>query len=51
MCRLLSPRPGKVWKIIEPRLSRALSPDQIRREVGYLDTVESIWQNLKGYVE
>jgi NitT/TauT family transport system ATP-binding protein len=48
---LLSPRPGKVWKIIEPRMSRALSPDQIRREVGYLDTVESIWQNLKGYVE
>ena len=48
---LLSPRPGKVWKIIEPKLSRALSPDQIRREPGYLDTVESIWQNLKDYVE
>jgi NitT/TauT family transport system ATP-binding protein len=48
---LLSPRPGKVWKIIEPRLSRKLSPDQIRREPGYLDTVESIWQSLKDYVE
>jgi len=48
---LLSPRPGKVWKIIEPSLSRKLSPDQIRREPGYLDTVESIWQNLKDYVE
>jgi NitT/TauT family transport system ATP-binding protein len=48
---LLSPRPGKVWKIIEPDLSRQLSPDQIRREPGYLDTVESIWQNLKDYVE
>ncbi len=48
---LLSPRPGKVWKIIEPRLSRKLSPDQIRREPGYLDTVETIWQNLKDYVE
>ena len=48
---LLSPRPGKVWKIIEPPLSRELSPDQIRREPGYLDTVESIWQNLKDYVE
>jgi NitT/TauT family transport system ATP-binding protein len=48
---LLSPRPGKVWKIIEPSLSRDLSPDQIRREPGYLDTVESIWQNLKDYVE
>jgi NitT/TauT family transport system ATP-binding protein len=48
---LLSPRPGKVWKIIEPDMSRQLSPDQIRREPGYLDTVESIWQNLKDYVE
>jgi NitT/TauT family transport system ATP-binding protein len=48
---LLSPRPGKVWKIIEPAMSRQLSPDQIRREPGYLDTVESIWQNLKDYVE
>lgn len=48
---LLSPRPGKVWKIIEPKMQRALSPDQIRREPAYLDTVESIWQNLKDYVE
>jgi NitT/TauT family transport system ATP-binding protein len=48
---LLSPRPGKVWTVIEPRLSRALSPDQIRREPAYLDTVESIWQRLRQYVE
>jgi NitT/TauT family transport system ATP-binding protein len=48
---LLSPRPGRVWKIMEPRLSRTLSPDQIRREPAYLDMVESIWQNLKDYVE
>jgi NitT/TauT family transport system ATP-binding protein len=48
---LLSPRPGRVWKIMEPRLSRTLSPDQIRREPVYLDMIESIWQNLKDYVE
>jgi NitT/TauT family transport system ATP-binding protein len=48
---LLSPRPGRVWKIIEPDLPRTLSPDQIRREPGYLDTVETIWQSLKDYVE
>jgi NitT/TauT family transport system ATP-binding protein len=47
----LSPRPGRVWKTIEPRLSRTLSPDQIRREPVYLDTVEAIWQSLKEYVE
>ena len=48
---LLSPRPGRVWKIIEPRMSRTLSPDQIRREPGYLDMVENIWQSLRNYVE
>jgi NitT/TauT family transport system ATP-binding protein len=48
---LLSPRPGRVWKIMEPRLSRTLSPDQIRREPVYLDMIESIWQSLKDYVE
>ncbi len=48
---LLTPRPGRVWKIIEPRLSRALSPDQIRREPVYLDMVESIWHDLRHYVE
>jgi NitT/TauT family transport system ATP-binding protein len=48
---LLSPRPGRVWKIIEPRLARTLSPDQIRRAPSYLDTVETIWQSLKDYVE
>ena len=48
---LLSPRPGRIWKTIEPRLSRTLSPDQIRREPVYLDTVEAIWQSLKAYVE
>jgi NitT/TauT family transport system ATP-binding protein len=48
---LLSPRPGRVWKIIEPKLTRELSPDQIRREPAYLDTVETIWQSLKAYVD
>jgi NitT/TauT family transport system ATP-binding protein len=48
---LLSARPGRVWKIIEPDLPRTLSPDQIRRQPAYLDTVESIWQSLKDYVE
>jgi NitT/TauT family transport system ATP-binding protein len=48
---LLSPRPGRIWKFIEPNLPRALSPDRIRREPAYLDTVETIWQSLKDYVE
>jgi NitT/TauT family transport system ATP-binding protein len=48
---LLSPRPGRISAIIEPDLPRTLSPDQIRREPIYLDTVESIWQGLRQYVE
>jgi NitT/TauT family transport system ATP-binding protein len=48
---MLTPRPGKISKIIEPQLLRTLSPDQIRRDPIYLDTVETIWQNLKHYVE
>lgn len=48
---LLSRRPGRIWKVIEPDLPRTLSPDQIRREPVYLDTVEAIWQNLRQYVE
>jgi NitT/TauT family transport system ATP-binding protein len=48
---LLSPRPGRVWKIIAPDLPRTLSSDRVRREPAYLDTVETIWQSLKDYVE
>ena len=48
---LLSPRPGRIWKIIDPDLPRDASPDQIRRQPVYLDHVETIWQGLRQYVE
>jgi NitT/TauT family transport system ATP-binding protein len=47
---LLSPRPGRVSQIIEPRIDRSGSPDEIRRDRAYLDTVEEIWQGLRQYV-
>jgi NitT/TauT family transport system ATP-binding protein len=48
---LLSPRPGRVSKIMHPRIDRgARSPDEIRRDKNYLDAVEEIWQILKQYV-
>jgi NitT/TauT family transport system ATP-binding protein len=48
---LLSSRPGTVSKIIRPRIAReARSPDEIRRDKVYLDTVDEIWQILKRYV-
>jgi NitT/TauT family transport system ATP-binding protein len=47
---LLSQRPGQVSQIIEPHIDRSGSPDEIRRDRAYLDTVEEIWQGLRQYV-
>ena len=48
---LLSPRPGKVSKIIRPNIHReGKNPDDIRRDKNYLDVVEETWQILKHYV-
>lgn len=48
---LLSPRPGRISRIIEPQIDRSGDPDRIHRDRHYLDTVEEIWQGLKQYVE
>lgn len=48
---LLSPRPGRISDIVVPDIPRDLPPDRIRRHPVYLDTVESIWQGLRRYVE
>lgn len=47
---LLSPRPGRVSRIIEPKVERGKSADDIRRDKNYLDVVDEIWQILKQYV-
>jgi NitT/TauT family transport system ATP-binding protein len=47
---LLSPRPGTVSKIINPNVDRAKTPDEIRRDRNYLDTVDQIWGILRQYV-
>ena len=48
---ILSRRPGRIGQIIEPEIDRSRSPDAIRRDQSYLDTVEEIWQGLKRYVD
>jgi NitT/TauT family transport system ATP-binding protein len=49
---LLSPRPGTVQQVIQPRVERAgRSPDEIRRDPRYLDAVDEIWQVLKRHVD
>lgn len=48
---ILSRRPSQVSAIVEPEIGRGRDPDQIRRDSAYLDTVESIWQSLKRYLD
>jgi NitT/TauT family transport system ATP-binding protein len=48
---LLSPRPGRVDRVIDLDIPREGDPEAIRRDPAYLDTVEHIWQGLKRYVE
>jgi NitT/TauT family transport system ATP-binding protein len=48
---LLSPRPGRVSEIIDPAIPKGISPDDLRRNDVYLDTVERIWHGIKKYVE
>ena len=48
---VLSPRPGRIHSTIRPDVSRDASPDDIRRDEKYLDTVETIWQNLRQYLD
>jgi NitT/TauT family transport system ATP-binding protein len=48
---LLSARPGTVSQIIRPGVDRGTkTPDEIRRDKGYLDAVDEIWQVLKKYL-
>jgi NitT/TauT family transport system ATP-binding protein len=48
---LLSRRPGRVSQIIAPQIDRSGSPDEIRRDRAYLDTVEEIWRGLRQFVD
>lgn len=48
---LLARRPSRVSAIVEPDIPRHGDPEKIRREAAYLDTVDSIWQSLKRYLD
>jgi NitT/TauT family transport system ATP-binding protein len=47
---LLTQRPGTVSRIVRPAVDRSRSPDEIRRDRKYLDTVDDIWGTLRQYV-
>lgn len=48
---LLSPRPGRLNRIVTPAIDRSGDPDLIRRNPEYLDLVDEIWDGLRAYVE
>jgi NitT/TauT family transport system ATP-binding protein len=48
---LLSRRPSRVSGVIVPDIPRDIPPEHIRRNSVYLDTVETIWQGLKQYLD
>jgi NitT/TauT family transport system ATP-binding protein len=48
---LLSKRPSRVSAIVTSFFNRSAAPEKIRRNPHYLDTVESIWQGLKRYLD
>ena len=48
---LLSPRPGRVSRVIDLDIRRGGDPEAVRRDPKYLDTVEEIWTGIKQYLE
>jgi NitT/TauT family transport system ATP-binding protein len=47
---ILSRGPARVSKVVRPRVDRDRNFDDIRRDAGYLDTVEEIWSELRRYL-
>jgi NitT/TauT family transport system ATP-binding protein len=48
---ILTRGPSSVSKVVRPGIDRSGSPDDIRRSAAYLDWVERIWHELRGYLE
>ena len=48
---LLSPRPGRVSNVVDPKIDRSGDPEAIRRNPEYLDLIDEIWAGLRDYVE
>jgi NitT/TauT family transport system ATP-binding protein len=48
---ILTRGPGRVTNVIRPQIPRDGTPDEIRRSRPYLDAVEALWKELRGYAE
>jgi NitT/TauT family transport system ATP-binding protein len=48
---ILTRGPSSVSKVVRPGIDRSGGSDEIRRHPAYLDWVEQIWHELRGYLE
>jgi NitT/TauT family transport system ATP-binding protein len=48
---ILTRGPSSVSKVVRPGIDRSSGSDEIRRDPAYLDWVEQIWHELRGYLE
>lgn len=48
---ILTRGPARVSKVVRPAINRQGASQDIRRSRAYLDCVESIWDELRGYLE
>ncbi|MGH2451658.1 MAG: ABC transporter ATP-binding protein [Candidatus Limnocylindria bacterium] len=48
---ILTRGPARVSKVVRPGVDRRGGSEEIRRDPAYLDSVESIWGELRGYLE
>lgn len=48
---ILTRGPARVSKVVRPGIDRSGGSEDIRRSSAYVDSVESIWDELRGYLE
>lgn len=48
---ILTRAPARVSKVVRPGIDRTGDSQEIRRSPAYLDCVESIWVELRDYLE
>jgi NitT/TauT family transport system ATP-binding protein len=48
---VLTRNPGRVSRVVYPEIDRSGDFDELRRTTAYLDCVDEIWTELKGYLD
>jgi NitT/TauT family transport system ATP-binding protein len=48
---VLTRNPGRLSQVVRPEIDRSGDFDELRRTPAYLDSVDEIWKELKGYLD